>query len=159
MLIDSILKAREKLITRTNGKYVKSSGEDLRSIVSGIVTPKGNIHLNIGSPLTEEEIHRASLCDRNDRYQWIRHAVDFRIIFGYKLWKTNFMAYDIVEGTTKYSDRYQKEDLEAFREYVEKELAKVEPELDRDALRDIFLHIYSNPVVSREKLMEGVHPE
>ena len=154
-----ILKAREKLITRTNGKYVKASGEDLRSIVSGIVTPKGNIHLNIGSPLTEEEIHRASLCDRNDRYQWIRHAVDFRIIFGYKLWKTNFMAYDIVEGTTKYSDRYQKEDLEAFREYVEKELAKVEPELDRDALRDIFLHIYSNPVVSREKLMEGVHPE
>lgn len=153
-----ILKAREKLISRS-GKYVKAPDEDLRSIISGITRQKGNIHLNIGSPLTEEEIHRASLCDRNDRYQWIRHAVDFRIIFGYKLWKTNFMAYDIVNGTTKYADRYQKEDMEAFRDYVERELASVEPDLDREALRDIFLHIYSNPVVSKEKLMEGIHPE
>lgn len=74
-----VLKAREILISRTQ-KYVKADGEDLNSILTGIKQQKGNIHLNIGAPLTEEEIEAASLCDKNDRYQLIRHAVDIRVI-------------------------------------------------------------------------------
>ena len=147
-----ILKARERLISRTQ-KYVKGSREDLISIMTGIEQQKGNIHLNIGSPLTHDEIEAASCCNKNDRYQAIRHAVDVRIIEGYKLWKTNYIGYDMVNHTFKYRDKYTPEDVAQFTEYVEHQLDKVEQSLCRADLRDIFLRIYANPVVSLENLM------
>lgn len=147
-----ILKARERLISRTQ-KYVKGSREDLISIMTGIEQQKGNIHLNIGSPLTHDEIEAASCCNKNDRYQAIRHAVDVRIIEGYKLWKTNYIGYDMVNHTFKYRDRYTPEDVAQFTDYVEHQLDKVEKSLCRADLRDIFLRIYANPVVSLENLM------
>lgn len=147
-----ILKARERLISRTQ-KYVKGSREDLISIMTGIEQQKGNIHLNIGSPLTHDEIEAASCCNKNDRYQAIRHAVDVRIIEGYKLWKTNYIGYDMVNHTFKYRDKYTPEDVAQFTDYVEHQLDKVEKSLCRADLRDVFLRIYANPVVSLENLM------
>lgn len=147
-----ILKARERLISRTQ-KYVKGSREDLISIMTGIEQQKGNIHLNIGSPLTHDVIEAASCCNKNDRYQAIRHAVDVRIIEGYKLWKTNYIGYDMVNHTFKYRDKYTPEDVAQFTDYVEHQLDKVEKSLCRADLRDIFLRIYANPVVSLENLM------
>lgn len=147
-----ILKARERLISRTQ-KYVKGSREDLISIMTGIEQQKGNIHLNIGSLLTHDEIEAASCCNKNDRYQAIRHAVDVRIIEGYKLWKTNYIGYDMVNHTFKYRDKYTPEDVAQFTDYVEHQLDKVEKSLCRADLRDIFLRIYANPVVSLENLL------
>ncbi len=146
-----ILKARELLISRTQ-KYVKTENEDLQSILMGIKQQKGNVHLEINKPLTEEEIMEAACCDKNDRYQSIRHTMDRRIISGYKLWKTNYIAYDIVNPGGKYSDKYTPEDLASFKAYIDGQLKKVEPTLDQDELRDILLHIYSNPVLSKEEL-------
>ena len=146
-----VLKARELLISRTQ-KYVKADGEDLHSIITGIKQQKGNIHLHIGEQLTDEEIAEASLCDKNDRYQLIRHAVDLRVIDGYRLWKTNYIAYDILNPGDKYREHYSPEDVQWFIDYKEHQLDTVEPELDRAALNDIFLHIYANPVVSKEML-------
>lgn len=149
-----VRKAREILISRTS-KYVKSKTEDLHSIAIGIRQKKGDVHLNIGLPLTAEEIEMASKCDKNDRYQAIRHAVDKRVIAGYHLWRTNYIAYDLVNNTTKYSDLYTKEDVEMFAHYTEHQLDKVERKLDRDELRKIFRGIYANPVVSKERLAAG----
>ena len=61
------------------------------------------------------------------------------------------MAYDLVNGTTRYSDHYGPEDLEAFKAYTEHKLRRAERRLDRAELRDIFLRIYANPIVTKEK--------
>lgn len=150
-----VRKAREILISRTQ-KYVKSHDEDMHSIVIGIRQQKGNVHLNFGEPLTPDEIEEASYCDKNDRYQAIRHAVDKRVIEGYRLWKTNFMAYDLVNKSYKYADLYTPEDLEEFTEYTEHQLNKVERKLNREDLREIFLRIYANPLTSKERLAAGI---
>ena len=146
-----ILKAREVLISRTE-KYVKTPNEDLHSILLGIKQFKGHIHLNIGAPLTREEITEASLCDKNDRYQHIRHAVDRRVIAGYRLWKTNYIACDLLDGNDAHSDHYTPEDRKLFIEYIEGQLQKVEPSLDKADLREILLGIYGNPVKGKENL-------
>ena len=146
-----VLKARELVISRKR-KYVKAEGEDFKSIVTGIMQQKGDIHLNIGKPLTSEEIEQASLCDKNDRYQLIRHAVDLRVIEGYKLFKNNYIAYDIANHSFKYSHMYEKADLEQFVTYMEHQLDTVEPEVNREDLRRIFIDIYANPVVTKELL-------
>ena len=148
-----ILKARETVISRKQ-KYVKAEGEDFNSIMVGIMQPKGNVHLNIGKPLTSEEIAAAAKCDKNDRYQLIRHAVDIRVIEGYRLWKNNYIAYDILNHSFRYSDKYTSADVETFVGYMEKQLDTVEPTLNREDLRKHFLEIYANPVVSKELLIK-----
>ena len=144
-----ILKARELVISRTQ-KYVKKPGEDFNSIMVGIMQQKGNIHLNIGKPLTSEEIAAAAECDKNDRYQLIRNAVDKRVIEGYKLWPNNYIAYDILKETNKYSSYYTEEQKAWFLGYMEQQLNTVEPEINRDELKEVFLGIYANPVISKE---------
>ena len=129
-------KAREILISRSR-KYVKKRNEDMHSIILGIRQQKGRIHLHFGEPLTSEEIELASHCDKNDRYQLIRHIVDERIIRGYKLWKTNYLCYDMVYGTNKYADKYTPADVEDFKIFMEHRLNKVERSLDRAELKDI----------------------
>ncbi len=148
-----ILKAREIVISRKH-KYVKQPGEDLNSIFTGIKQQKGNIHLNIGAQLMEEEIEMASRCEKNDRYQLIRHAVDLRIIDGYKLWPNNYIAYDVLNHSYRYREEYDQEQVDWFIEYMNHQMETVEPEIDRDDLRRIFLGIYANPVITKELLQK-----
>ena len=149
-----IRKARELLISEKE-KYVKKKHEDTHSIISGVKQWKGGVNLFIDKLLTGEEIAQAAQLGKNDRYQALRQILDNRIIRGYKLWKTNYMAYDLLHGENKYADRYSAEDLEKFKAYTEHKLSKVERSLDRDALRIKFLQIYGNPVVNKESIIGG----
>ena len=141
-------KAREIYLKEGEGTYTKRKNEDMHSILTGIRQWKGGIHLSVGKPLTDKEIEHASWYEKNDRYQAIRRILDKRIISGYKLWKTNYMGYDLMNGTDRYSDMYTPADLEAFKAYTEHKLDKIERRFDRGELRNIFWHIYGNPVVA-----------
>ena len=151
-----ILKARELVISRKR-KYVKAEGEDFNSIVTGIMQQKGNIHMNIGTPLTSDEIAAAALCDKNDRYQLIRHAVDQRVLEGYKLWKNNYIAFDMLNGGKEYADMYTEADKQAFEQYMAAKLAMAQKDVEAEddgnmkELEEIFLSIYANPIVSKQQ--------
>lgn len=145
-------KAREILIKQTTGEYHKKENEDMHSILTGIRQWKGSIHLSVGEPLSEQEIDAASWYDKNDRYQAIRRILDKRIISGYKLWKTNYMGYDLMTGGKRFAgSKYTDEDIQEFRKYTEHKLSKAERRLDKDRLREVFWHIYGNPVVAKEE--------
>ena len=142
-------KAREVLLRR-EGPYVKKKKEDLHSILTGIRQQKGHIHLEIGAPLSAEEIAAAARHDKNERYQAIRHTLDRRIIGGYRLWKTNYMAHDLLNGKTEFLEagRDTPQDLREFEDYTAYKLGKLERRLDYGELRKIFLGIYAGPVDS-----------
>ena len=145
-----ISKARETLIASTR-RYVKKRGEDTRSILNGIRMWKGGIHLTVCRPLGEDELKMASACERARRYQMVREMIDKRIIEGYKLWNTNYIAYDLLNACEKYAALYSPSEREAFVDYAERRLDTVEPELDRDALRRQFYSLYAGPVISKQK--------
>lgn len=149
-----ILKARETYISRRQ-KYEKGPDEDMQSIITGVVQQKGHVHLSIGTPLTEREIREAGTCDKNDRYALLRHAVNKRVIAGYHLWDTNYIAYDTITGKDEYAHMYTQEQKENFEEYTQIQLDSVENTLDREELKDIFLHIYANPIFTKKKIEAG----
>ncbi len=146
-------KAREVLLRR-EGPYTKKPKEDLHSILTGIRQQKGHIHLEIGEPLSAEEIAEASKCEKNDRYQAIRHALDRRVIAGYKLWKTNYMGHDLLHGKREFLEAglYDAKELQDFEKYIAHKLGKLERRLDQTELRKIFLGIYANPVDAKRSL-------
>lgn len=149
-------KAREILIKETNGgKYVKKKNEDTHSILTGIRQRKGHIHLSIGEPVSAEELAAAASAGRsaNDHYQALCKILDDKIIGGYKLWKTNYMGYDLAHGTREFLGvKYLPEELDQFVEYTEHKLGKLERHLDSVRLHQIFWSIYGNPVVSKKNL-------
>lgn len=128
-------------------KYVKSKDEDLNSILTGIMQYKGNIHIEFTEPVTRQEIEEAAALDKNERFKYLTSAIDKRIVSTFKLWKNNYIAYDIVTGGDKYSAEYSVEEKQAFVEYMKGKLAGVEG--DMAELEDIFLHIYANPVIAK----------
>ncbi len=146
-------KAREILLRR-EGPYTKKPKEDLHSILTGIRQQKGHIHLEIGEPLHAEEIAEAARADKNERYQAIRQILDQRIIGGYKLWKTNYIAHDMLHGRSEYlkAGLYTSEERERFDAYIAHKLGKLEWRLDHALLRYLFLNIYAGPIESKKNL-------
>lgn len=144
-----IYKAMEIYISRRQ-KYIKAEGEDLNSILTGIMQPKGNIHIAFNEPVTMEEITRAAELDKNERFKALGLSMDRKIIANYRLWPNNYIAYDLLNSTDEYSSFYTVQQKEAFVEYMEGKLK--DRDADKAELREIFLSIYANPVVSARKL-------
>ena len=70
------------------------------------------------------------------------------------MWKNNYVAYDLLNHSFKYSEMYDISDIEKFVAYMEHQLDTVEKEINREDLRRIFLDIYANPVITKELLVK-----
>ncbi len=144
-----VLKAVELYISKRR-KYVKSKNEDLNSILTGIMQFKGNIHIEFTEPIRLNELEEASGLDKNERFKYLASCIDKRINSTYKLWKNNYIAYDIVNGSNEFADKYTQAEKQTFIDYVKYKLSNVEG--DPQELEDIFLHIYANPVISKKSI-------
>lgn len=137
------LKTQELFISRYR-KYEKEPGEDLNSILHGIRQFKGHIHFVATNTITEDELRHCDRFDRNQKYQKLAQIIDRRIYDNYKLWPTNYIAHDMLHQSYRWRDYYTEEQQHAFVEYMNEGLSKLVGE--ESELRDIFLHIYANPV-------------
>lgn len=144
-----IQKAMELYISRRQ-KYVKAEGEDLNSILTGIVQPKGRVHIEFNDPVSSEEVAAAAELDKNERFKALGTCMDNKIVANYKLWPNNYIAYDMLNSTDEYAGEYTPQEKETFVQYMEQKMAKVDA--DKDELREIFLSIYANPVVGKKNL-------
>ena len=141
-----LLKAVELYISKRR-KYVKSKDEDFNSILTGIMQFKGNIHIEFTEPITLSEIEQAAELDKNERFKFLTNAMDKRIVSSFKLWKNNYIAYDLLNGGNEYQNEYTQEERNAFVDYMKYKLSSVEG--DMAELESIFLSIYANPIVNK----------
>lgn len=124
--------------------YTKKPGEDLNSILTGIVQPKGRVHFEIGEPLTCEQLMPFQGLTNNEYHKQVAALLDDRINRGYRLFPNNYIAYDLRYGTKRFADRYTDEERCRFESHLDK-LSHYDT-CDLEQLCDIFLGIYSNPV-------------
>ena len=137
------LKTQELYISQYQ-QYIKEVGEDMNSILKGIIQPKGGICVCVTPTITAEELQFCDSFDKNDKYAHLAQIIDQRVYSHYKLWKTNYIAYDLVEGGDKYAKKYTPEEKKNFEEYMNEGLKSLVGEADE--LKSIFLNIYANPV-------------
>lgn len=137
-----LLKALELYATKQGGTYVKKPGEDLNSILTGIMQNKGRVHFSICEPLRHDELAAASGLPGAQFQRAVAALIDKRIWRGYRLFENNYIAHDMLHGNTLYSDHYTEEQYNTFRDH----LAGIEALNSNDDLLRIFLQIYSNPI-------------
>jgi hypothetical protein len=137
-----LLKTNEIYISRRM-PYIKAPGEDLKSILTGIKQYKGKIHLAFTPPISEEELDEIGTSPKNERIQNLASLIDNRVYNGFKLWNTNYIAYDLLNPVC-FENIYSASEKDSFIEYMNKSLSKIEGE--KTELESIFLGIYANPV-------------
>lgn len=139
------MKVRESYLSR-NQTYIKENNEDLLSIITGITQPKGNVHLEVCAPITQSDLEILRGLDRNEATLAIAHIIDKRIYDHYKLWNTNFIAYDMLYHTFEFTDQYSPSTYRHFAARMHEQLRNWPDE--KLELMNIFLKLYSNPVLN-----------
>lgn len=147
-----ILKTIE-LYERRQGPYIKKPGEDLNSILTGITQPKGRVHIEFCKPITEDELKQLGECTSCEFHKNVAELIDRRICSAYRLTPNNYIAHDMLYGTSEYAHMYSQEQKAEFIAYM-KQLEKYEMDCDVEALVNIFLGIYSNPVDSKKHFVK-----
>lgn len=133
-------KAVETWKKATFGFYKKAEMEDVNSIITGITQPKGRIHMEFCQPLTLEEIAEAGALEKNERYRRLGEIIDDRIVDGYKIWNSSKDAWLMLKGLRTYPP---------FEEYIERELATIPDDCDREAVRTELLNLYAAPYLRK----------
>lgn len=127
-------------------RYTKKPGEDLNSILTGIVQMKGRVHIELCKPIDRKELTPFDDMTNNEFHKAVAKLLDSRINAAYRLYPNNFIAHDILHGNSHYADRYSRTERETFM----KRLNRLEryDTCDIEQLKDFFLGIYANPVDS-----------
>ena len=130
--------------------YIKEKNEDFITLLSGIIGQKKRIHIHVGDVL-EQEIDqiKAENDNNNKQIQALAQAIDDSILQSYKLWPTNFIAYDLLHNTTTYSSMYTEKEKQLFERRLELRI-----NADDTKQKESFLAMYANPVINKLKYQE-----
>jgi hypothetical protein len=139
-----LFKTKELYHKKLTGKYEKQQGEDFTSIMSGIMSPKGDVNISICEPLRREELIFPDMKTPNEFFKNVAGLIDRRIFASYKLSCYNYIAHDLRSGSDTYAAHYTATEKETFMQHYREALNM--PLENKDLVSSIFLGIYANPV-------------
>ena len=147
------LKVREVCLTRKQGGYTKQPGEDLVSILTGIRSPKGQVHISFNKPIDAEDL-RSLPGGGSALAEQLAQLLTRRIREGYRLMPTNYVAYDLLHGGTRYAYHYTPAQKQCFLDRLSQ--VQATDGLDVETLRQQFLTLYANPVGSLSAIRQPI---
>lgn len=145
------LKMPQLMAKMADELYIKDKNEDFLNLMSGVVGQKKRIHLHVGNVLNHEldEI-KAETTNVNKQIQMLGKVLDEQIIANYKLWPTNYIAYDLLNDTNRFEAEYTDKEKQLFLRRLELKVDK-----SNESMVDTFLEMYANPVVNKLKLQNA----
>lgn len=142
-----LLKMPELMARHYDLEYVKTSNEDFNSILKGALGQKKRICIKVGDVMDAEfdEIKNRKE-PVNRQFQLLADRIDEQIHKNYQLWPTNYLAYDLLNGTDKFADKYNEKEKRQFERRLERRVGE-----GNHVARQNFLSMYANPVVNQMK--------
>jgi len=147
-----MLKMPEVLAKRMKEEYKKSANEDFNSIMQGAMGQKGRIQINAGEVFTKDdfaEIRKKEL-SINDQLKEVATLIDRAIYRNYKLWPSNYIAYDLLKNGDKFADEYTEKEKRQFDRRISRRVDVKNP-----LALNSYLLMYANPVINKMSLNEG----
>lgn len=141
-----VLKLPEILAKRMETIYIKSANEDFKSILRGALGNKGRIHISAGEPVSAEVLQQneKSSGSVNEELQNLASYLDLRIHKNYRLWPSNYIAYDLLHNSSFFEGRYTQKEKRQFERRLKKRV-NVKNALEINS----YLLMYANPVVNQ----------
>lgn len=144
------LKVREFVLRRRDPEFKKSQRDDLFSMETGILRQKGRVHFHFGRCINARLEKTDDTLSRNAVLHNVCGLIDNAIHCGYYMYPCNYIAFDEINGTARFADRYTEVDVMAFDDYIKAQLEKVEvdditPE-EHVYMREMMLSMYANPL-------------
>lgn len=142
-----------RLMAEANDEvYIKEKNEDFMTLISGIIGQKKRIHLHVCDVLdTELDTIAAEHDNSNKQIQALAQVLDDAILSTYKLWPTNYIAYDLLNNTTQFTDKYTEKEKQLFERRLEMRIDE-----DNKVMREGFLAMYANPVINKMKYQDAI---
>jgi glycerol-3-phosphate O-acyltransferase len=142
------LKAREFQMKRDQPDYQKTKDDDLMHMATGLRGRKGRVHIAFGQPLEQELNPIEALTVKNDQFSTLAEIVDKHVHQNYKLWPSNYIAWDLLRQSKDYTGEYSEEDKKDFLAYIEEHIGRI-PDCDRDFIFSTLMEMYANPLVNQ----------
>lgn len=163
-----VMKANELVQKRMFGRYEKKPGEDFRSMMKGLTGHKGRVHISVGSFMSGAIEQMRGIQHKNDKVQFLANAVDSEMHRIYKLWPTNYIAYDLLYGTKEHKEYYTNIQRITFSNYIRgcvitSGIMRRQEGLPKEgyakAIRETLLEMYANPVANKIALNKPVYSD
>lgn len=149
------LKAAEFQLKRDNPAYKKSKADDENNMREGIWGFKGSIHYE-ASACINTWLDELKDLPKNEFFTEVAHRIDQQIHAGYKLFPGNYVAADLLNGSSEFASFYTETQKEQFQNYLQQRLDKIEIENKDEAfLRERMLTMYANPVFNKQKALNS----
>ncbi len=127
--------------------YIKDKNEDFITLMRGVLGPKRRIHIHVGDIVNKEmDAIKVEFDNSNKQIHALAQVIDDSILSTYRLWSTNYIAYDIVNQTNTYSHLYSENEKSLFERRLEMRIDHNNP-----LVLQSFLAMYANPVVNKLK--------
>ncbi|WP_316931176.1 1-acyl-sn-glycerol-3-phosphate acyltransferase [Nonlabens marinus] len=139
-----ILKVPELLAKKAQKEYIKSENEDFNSILKGALGQKKHIHIHASEPLELKTKDDEAV---NQLLQHVVSKLDRVIQSNYRLWPTNYIAFDLLNDTQSYTEHYTDKDQKQFERRLRLRVDMKDPEAVKS-----FLNMYARPVINKEEL-------
>ena len=153
------LKAREFLLRRRNPDFKKSQRDDLFSMETGLLQFKGRVHFQMTPRINNKLDEIGEFADINTSAKYVGWVIDQAIHRSYEIFPVNYIAYDMLHGTTRFSGKYSELERKETEEYFENQLNKVDVENvsveERKFMLDMMLTMYANPLKNKLKTILG----
>lgn len=141
------LKAKEFQMKRDDPDFVKSQRDDLLNMETGILNNKGRVHFTLTESINDQLAAIDRNMEKNELIATIASIIDKEIYKHYRFYPCNYVAYDMLTGTKRFSGNYGLRDKKHFEEYLQGQLDKIVlPNKDEAFLRTKMLEMYTNPL-------------
>ncbi len=142
----------KELIKKEHYGQLKTNKDDLKSMSMGMFAPKGRIRFAFGDPIKTNFTQAENNEQRNKYIRNIAEMIDEQIYKSFKLWPSNYVAYDMLMQEHRFKDKYTAEEQRRFEIMVEQAMLNIDyPITD---LQERFLKVYANPVINKLKVTE-----
>ena len=153
------LKAKEFLLRKRNPDFKKSKRDDLFSMETGLLQYKGRVHFQL-TPRINTKIDQVGIFkDNNISSRYVCHIIDQAIHRSYEIFEINYIAYDILSESNRFSQMYTTGQKDKFLNYLNSQLDKIDlsdvTREEREYMQTMMLIMYANPLKNKLRSILG----
>ena len=140
------MKAAEFQLRRDVPGWKKTALDDVNSMRTGIMGYKGGVHYHCAPCIDGFLDNLSPDIPKTKVFDVIAEHIDKEIFRNYRLYPSNYIALDMLEGNEAHAGRYTADDKAVFEKYLQGQIARIDiPNKDEAFLRERMLTMYANP--------------